>query len=295
MNQNKNPRKISLIGSRATSALSISLVLIIIGLCTTLGISVHRASSSLGDDTTIMVTLLADQDPLYASELKREFNDAPWVSKYDFTDAQTVLKREIDSMDSLTRQGLALLNTNPYGDEFIIYIADGWRSTDSISALTERLRATEGVDIVSDDAQTMGQTNTGMKRILFYLSILGLALLLISIVLINNTISLAIYSRRFTIHTMKLVGATNAFIRRPFVRAGMLTGVVAGVIAMFVVCGIQCYLMYNDDMVGQWLTTTDIVLTACCLVVLGALIARIAAWFAANNYLNKTYDKLFKK
>lgn len=291
----KNPRKISLLGSRATSALSVSLVLIVIGLCATLGLAIHRATAAVADDTTVMVTILPGEDPLRVSELKRDFNDAPWVASYEFADRATVLAREVENMDEDTRSALELLSDNPFGDEFVLHISDGWRSGDSIAALTARLSITPSVDIVSGDASTIGQANDGLDRVLLYLSILAAALLIISIALINNTISLSIYSRRFNINTMKLVGATNAFIRRPFVRAGMATGIVAGLAAAAVVCGIQAYLMLNDALVGPWITPEIIGITAGALIVLGALIARSAAWCAATRYLHRSYDRLFKK
>lgn len=291
----RNPRKISLIGSRTTSVLSISLVLIILGLCGTLGYTVHRAGKAVGDDTSIMITLLPDESPLRSSELKRHFKEQPWVLRYDFNDATTVLTREIENLDNSSRQALELLPDNPFGDEFVLHLNEGWRNSDSIDVLTRRLEILPGVDIVSGDASALGRANDGLRRVMLYMGILAVILLVISIALINNTISLSIYSRRFNIHTMRLVGATNAFIRRPFVRAGMMTGFIAGVLAMVVVTGIQLYLMLNDRLVGEWINVDLILITAVVLVVAGMLLARAAAWCAATNYLKKSYDNLFKK
>lgn len=290
----KNPRKITLLGARATSVLSVALVLLIVGLCATLGIAVQKASKAVGEDTTILVTMAPGEDVIGVSAMKREFNAAPWVSSYEFTSADRVLSREVDSMDPMVREGLALLSDNPFGDEFVIHISDAWRNSDSLSMLVDRLQVMPGVDIVSGDATAMARANDGLRRLMLYLSVLALVLLIISVVLINNTISLSIYSRRFNIHTMKLVGATNSFIRRPFVRAGMITGVVAGLFAAVAVCGVQIYLMINDELVGPWITVPEILVTAVVLILLGALIARAAAWRAATVYLNKSYDLLFK-
>lgn len=293
----KKPRKISLIGSRATSVLSVAMVLIIIGICLTLGITVHHASASISDSTTILVTLRPGEDPDVVNAMKREFNVAPWLTdpRYEFTDGATVLAREKESMDEVTREALLLLSENPYGDEFVLYLADGWRSSDSIKVITERLQARPGVDIVSGDASVMGEANDNLHRVLLYLGIIGLILLFISVALIKNTISLSIYSRRFNIYTMKMVGATNSFIRRPFVRAGMYTGLVAGIVAVVVVCGIQCYLSYNDDIIGVWIDAETVLITAAVLLVIGTLIARAAAWWSATAYLHHSYDSLFRK
>ena len=291
----KNPPKISLIGSRATSVLSVALVLIIVGLCTTLGITVHQANRVLADGTTVMVTLNPEESEITTAEFKRFFNQAPYVSKFEFTDATIVLGRETDNMSKEDRKALQLLRQNPFGDEFILSLADDWRNPDSLRVVAERLRNMDGVDIVSSGAFTLTDGATGIDRIILYAGIVAIILLVISIVLINNTISLSIYSRRFTIHTMKLVGATNAFIRRPFVRAGMYTGAIAGAVAAIAVCCVQAYLLYNDNVIGPWITPEGMALTAGGLIILGAIIARSAAWCAATNYLHKSYDLLFKK
>ena len=291
----KKPRKISLIGSRATSVLSVALVLIIVGLCTTLGITVNRANAVINDGTTLLLTLKPGVNQSVGAELKGIFKDAPWLKKYEFTEASIVLGREVDKMSIEDKDALQLLNFNPFGDEFVLYINEKWHNPDSLRILTERLQNLDGVDMVNGGVMSLGETGTGIDRILLYAGIVALILLIISIVLINNTISLSIYSRRFTIHTMKLVGATNSFIRRPFVRAGMWTGVIAGVLAAGAVCGVQLYLMYNDNIIGPWITMSGVALTATGLILLGALIARAAAWRAATNYLNKSYDLLFKK
>lgn len=291
----ENPRRISLIGSRATSVLSVALVLIVVGLCATIGIAVHEASKAVGDGTTLLVTTLPGEDPLTVGDIGRTFNDASWADRFEYIEASEVLSREVDTMTPTELEALELLSENPFGDEFVVYIAEGWRGGDSISVICDRLRAMPAVDQVSGITPDIAQVNDGMERIVLYLSILALVLLVISIALINNTISLSIYSRRFNIHTMKLVGATNSFIRRPFVRAGMVTGIIAGFLAMIVVCAIQSYLMYNDTLIGPWVTIPEIVCTGACLIVTGALIARAAAWRAATVYLRKSYDSLFRK
>lgn len=291
----KKPRKISLIGSRATSILSVALVLIVLGLCGLLAIAVTRASDQISDSTTLLVTIAPGTDPLEVSALKREFNDAPWVEKYDFTDAKTVLQRESEQMDRDSHLALDLLPENPFGDEFAIRIAPDYRSADSLAVLTQRLHDMPHVDIVAGNATAVGTSNDGIKSLLIYLAILAAALMLVSIALITNTISLSIYSRRFTINTMKLVGATPAFIRRPFVRAGTVTGIIAGLIAAAVICPLQTYVMLCEPLVGPYITWIDIIVSGAGLVVLGTLIARFAAWRAASIYLRKTYDQLFKK
>ena len=290
-----NPKRASLIGSRVTSILSISLVLIVAGLCAILGLSIHRAARTVGNSTSILMTVIPDTDPLRVSEIKRTLNDAPWADSYVFTAANDVLVKERDLMDSDTRQGLELLEENPFGDEFVITIADGWRSTDSLEAVGLRLSAMADIDTVTSNAEAMGNTNEGLANVLLIIGSLGAILLVISITLIMNTVSLSIYSRRFIIYTMKLVGGKNSFIRRPFVRTAALWGAVSGVIAGLAVCAATYYMSVHEPLFAPVLSLTDGLIIAGILIVAGILICRAAAWWATSRYLRRRYDLLFKK
>lgn len=259
-----------------------------------LGMTVYHAADSVGASTQLLVTMRPGEDASDVAAVKRIFNEAAYVDRYEFKDAAAVLASEAANMDEDGKKALQLLSDNPYGDEFVVYIKDGYRSTDSLKVVSDRISGINGVDMVTGNTDVMGGSNDGLRTIMIYLGILALVLLVISIALIYTTISLAIYSRRFNIHTMKLVGATNSFIRRPFVRAGMLTGALAGVIAAMVVSAIAAYVVSSEPMVAPYVTTTDIGITAASLIVLGAIITRVAAWWAASRYLNKTFDKLFK-
>lgn len=260
-----------------------------------LGLAIHRTVRAVGSSTTLLVTVDPGEDPLKVSEFKRMFNTHPAVDRYEFTDAATVLARESESMNSDDRLALDLLPDNPYGDEFTLYIAEGYRTTDSLTALTSRLENLEGIDMVAGNAVAIGSANDNLSRIILALIILAVALMIISVVLINNTISLSIYSRRFSINTMKLVGATPAFIRRPFVRAGATTGAVGGLAAAIVVCGIESYARLYEPAIGQYLNWQDIIITGIALVLIGTIFARWAAWSATSRYLRRNYDQLFKK
>ncbi|MDE6397355.1 MAG: hypothetical protein K2K84_08790 [Muribaculaceae bacterium] len=290
-----NPKRASLIGSRVTSILSISLVLIVAGLCTILGLSIHRAARGVGDSTSILMTVVPGTDPLRVSEIKRTLNAAPWSASYEYTGANDVLVKERDLMDDETRHGLELLEENPFGDEFVITIADGWRSTDSLTAVAQRLSAMADIDTVTSNAEAMGNTNEGLTNVLLIIGSFGVILLVISIALIMSTVSLAIYSRRFLIYTMKLVGGKNSFIRRPFVRSAALSGAVSGVVAGVVVTAVTYYMSAHEPLFAPFLSLTDGLIIAGALILAGVLICRGAAWWATSRYLRRRYDLLFKK
>ena len=170
-----------------------------------------------------------------------------------------------------------------------------YASVDSIEVLVERFGSVDGVHEVVTESAVIEGVDSMLKRVGAVLLIVAAILLAVSVALINNTISLSIYARRFVIHTMKLVGATGGFIRRPFVKAGVIMGVLAGALASCVVCGIQGYVRTVE--IDFLLAMPWPAVAAVCagLVVLGVIICGLSAVFATNRYLRLSYDKMFQK
>lgn len=133
-----------------------------------------------------------------------------------------------------------------------------------------------------------------MKSLALVLFVVAGALLLISFVLINNTVRLTVYARRFTIHTMKLVGATAGFIRRPFIWSSVINGVIAGIISIVVLGGLLFYLGTIDPEVLRVVDWRPAAMLFSGLFLAGILICALAAFFAANKYLRLGYDNMFK-
>ncbi len=151
----------------------------------------------------------------------------------------------------------------------------------------------EMVTEVNYDAATLSEVNLGFKQIVFVILALAALLIVIAIAMINNTIRLSLYSKRFNIKTMQLVGATSGFIRRPFVRQSLMQGLLAGVIAMallmLVFFGVNniLYIIQID------LTYVELGLLFAGLLVFGALLTLVSTWFALNKYLRMKLDDLY--
>lgn len=123
---------------------------------------------------------------------------------------------------------------------------------------------------------------------------MAVALLTVSFILIFNTVRLSVYARRFTIYTMKLVGATAAFIRRPFLVDNIVNGLVAGLIASLALVGTVAYGRTFDLSVSELIDWETVVIVLLGVVITGILICLVAAIFAANRYLRLSYDEMFK-
>lgn len=140
----------------------------------------------------------------------------------------------------------------------------------------------------------MDQVNRTLAKINFVLLVLAVLLLIISFSLINNSIKLGVYSRRFTIHTMKLVGASWGFIRWPFLRRSIVIGVLAALLALLVLGGCV-YALYNyDPDVLTVITWQDMCITAVVVLVAGVLITFLCSYFSVNKFLRMKAGELYK-
>ena len=135
--------------------------------------------------------------------------------------------------------------------------------------------------------------NDNMKRIGIILLTLAVVLMIISFVLISNTIRLLIYSKRFLIHTMKLVGATPGFIRRPFMIYNMVSGLFAAILAILMLMGALYYLQQELSGFIDLLNTDALLLVFAAVLILGIMLSLIATFFAVNKYLRMGVDKLY--
>ena len=168
-----------------------------------------------------------------------------------------------------------------------------YANTDSLAVIEKNLR---GQVIVSDilyQKDLIQSVNDNMSRIGLVLLALAIVLMLISFALISNTIRLGAYSKRFLIHTMKLVGATPAFIRRPFIVSNVINGIVASVIAMLLLSGCIYYLMSEMENFTTLLSVPMMVLVFLSVLILGIILTAVSAYWAVNRYIRMDRDDLY--
>lgn len=283
---------ISTLGSRVTSIISVALVLLIIGILA----MTFRASTALTDDIRQNIGFIVKASPdatdAEVQGLAQRFVATAWADKVTFASPEAILAEE----SRLMGVGIdSLLDENPFGAEYDIKVHAAWANSDSIGSIAGIVKAWPGVDEVVTEVAVIDNINSVLSRLTWILLAIGCALLVISFVLINNTVSLAVYSRRFIIHTMKLVGATGAFIRRPFLLAGMSIGLVAAVIASAVIAIARVYAARLDTIFDVLLPWSDLWIIFAGITVVGILICLAASAMATNRYLRAGYDEMFMK
>lgn len=288
----KRSTRISTFGSHITSIISVALVLLIIGLIAMGGVTTRNLSDDIRRNMGFTVKVARSAGDSDINELKRMFNTAEYVGSYVYSSPDDIFAAESQYLG----EDLAMLvDENPYSAEFDVRVKPGYASTDSIENIRAALTALPQVDDVLTETSVIDNVNTAISRITLVLLVIAAALTVISFVLINNTVSIAVYSRRFVIHTMKLVGATGGFIRRPFITAGAINGVISAAIAGAALTAAQAYAVTLDPLAERLLTWPDLAVVVIGLVLLGVAICTLASLLATNRYLRAGYDDMFMK
>lgn len=158
---------------------------------------------------------------------------------------------------------------------------------DLLAAYGDRL------DEVSYDEDSVKSVNLGFKQVVYLIGLVALLLIIIAVAMINNTIRLALYSKRFSIKTMQLVGATSGYIRRPFLWQSIGMGVISGIIAMALLFGLFYALNNLVDWVEIPITMNIFIMLFGSLILIGVVITFISTWFALNKYLRMKLDDLY--
>lgn len=277
-------------GDHITSTISVMLVLFILGVVALVNITFSGIERQVKERVGFTV-VMADSVPSSAADAVQEIcRQAPYVSSFRYMTADEVMAEETQG----EQQDLVdVLGINPFSPMLEVRVKPAYAHPDSIAALVQQWQKVEGVDEVSANTELIGSLNRNANLLNTVLLVVAGALLLISFVLINNTVRLTVYARRFLIHTMKLVGATGGFIRRPFLLSNMAQGVVAGLLGGGLLIGAVAW-GHNLDAALQGLLPWWVVFIVLGgMVVLGVLICLIAATIATNRYLRADYDEMF--
>lgn len=285
-------RKISTFGSQVTSVISVTLVLLILGIIMLGGIAARGVSHAIRESIGIVAEIRQDVAASDIAALTDYIKSKPYTASAVYITPDEILAQESKQFGE---DMMALLDgTNPYNGEIEVKVTEDYANSDSLNVIASVLEGREEVEKVTMHTGIVDTINHALRNATLTLSAIGVVLLIISFALINNTVSLSIYSRRFLIHTMRLVGAKASFIRRPFVIAGILNGLVAGLIAAAALGAMWFYLVETYPGVDVLIDATSVGITALALVIVGMGLCALASAIAANRYLRSGYDKLFK-
>ncbi len=291
----KKISKISTLGSRITAIVSVTLVLLLLGMMMIGALVAGEASRALRSEVALIVKLDLQTSDQEVALFKRYVDEVPWAASSMYTSPADVLAKEMEHNADI----IELLDENPYSGEFEIKLAPAYACSDSIAKVCRLVESLEYVDHVVAPAEIADGISRVVSRGQLILGCAAAALLLISVVLIYNTVSLSVYSRRMVIQSMKLVGATPAFIRAPFVWSGIASGLIAATAASALLCALRLWADAPAAQVGVEalefaLPWTHVAGICAALYVAGAAICGLSSLLAANRYISATTDDYYK-
>lgn len=284
--------KISYWAAHLTTIVSVTLVMLIIGAMALVSVAAANETRRLKEKIEISV-VMADG----VSDGRADTVCALLSSQAFVREAHLITKDEaLRNWTADTGEDLqALFGVNPLSPEISLRVAADYANPAGIAGIARAVGAMDGVESVAlPDSEMVDRMNRNIERTSWVLGVVALALVVISFVLINNTVHLSVYARRFTIHTMQLVGATDGFIRRPYVVANMLTGALAGVLASGILAAGMAVSGASGIDLAALAGWGAFGIVAGALTVAGALLCGLAAAIASTRYLHRDYDRLFR-
>ena len=290
--QNRSNRLIRrrLFGAWVSTVISISLVLLLVGVASILLLNARTVSDYFKENLQVSVLMKQDVTEEQALAYQSALADVPGVK------ATTFISREqgVEEMAKmLGRDFLDVFSTAPVPVSIDVNLEAAYVSTDSLEVVREALSASPLVDEVVYQTSLVEALNTNLKKIGLVLGVLILLLLFISFVLIGNMVRLNVFSRRFTIHTMQLVGATRGFIRAPFIGQSALQGLFAALVAIALLVGGLFILRREFVQLFEIFHLETLLVTMGIVVVSGVVICVVSTWIVVGRLVRFDRDQLY--
>ena len=275
----------------ATLCISTAMVLILLGMVVLTVFTGLNLSSYVKENLTVTMVLSPDMSDQEAQRLCGLVEQQPYIAKANFVSKEEALK---EGTKELGADPSEFAGENPFTAEIELQLKANYANNDSIKNISSQLKTYNGVTDIDYKQDLIDTVNNTLGKIGLVLIILAALLTIVSFSLINNSVRLSVYARRFSIHTMKLVGASWGFIRKPFLKRSVLLGLLSAFIAL-VVLGIGMYALwvYEPDLttVLNWEVMT---ITACVVIVFGVVITLFCTYFSVNKFLKMKAGDLYK-
>lgn len=273
-----------------SSVISISLVLLLVGVASLLLVNARAVSNYFKEHMEVSVLLKPDVDEAKALEFQSSLDSLRYVrsSRYISKEQGTL---ELQQM--LGEDFLAVFETSPVPISIAVTLKADYVFPDSLEVVRDEIESMKAVDEVSYQQSLIEALNANMGRISLVLGVLTVLLLFISFVLINNTVRLNVFSRRFTIHTMKLVGAKRSFIRAPFLVQAIFQGLFSALIAMALLVGLLYFVRSEFAQLFEIFRMEMLMLVLGIVLVSGVLICVLSTFFVVNRLVSLSKDDLY--
>jgi cell division transport system permease protein len=275
---------------------SLTSALFLVGLCGLLVIQSKKLISVIKQQVEVRVMIDKDIDTTQTKTLLKTIQTKPYVlvennvPQVIFVSKDEAAKQYIDESKEDFKQ---FLGDNPLHDSYRVKLKEDYFEDAKLKQIKDELDKADGVFEVVYQEHLADQINKNFMKIYMVLATFALIMLVIIVLLMNNTIKLAIYSQRFLIRSMQLVGATNGFIQMPFLKKGAVQGLISGVVAAGLIFGLLQLGLYLIEGLHILQENTKLVILLVGVVILGVLIGVASTYQSLYRYLRMALDDLY--
>jgi cell division transport system permease protein len=283
-------QKRKLISSYFSVVLSIALVLFLLGILGLLVLNTKKLADRSKEQITISIFLNENAKDVEVDQLKKT------LAMSEYTKSATYVSKEAAAADHSAEIGedfVDYLGYNPLKNSIDVQLKADFVTSEKVAEIADALSEKTFVDEVSYDKVLVGMVAKSVEKIGFWILVASGIFTFIAVLLINSSIRLSIYSKRFIIKTMQMVGATKTFIRRPFILQNIKLGMLGALLALLAIAGVMYYINTQFQDLGLLEEPAIIIILMVSIFALGILISLISTYFATQRFLNLRTDELY--
>jgi cell division transport system permease protein len=286
--ENYNKRR--LISSYFSVVLSIFLVLFLLGTLGLFVINSKKISNDFKENIPMTVFFNNEANDSLLNSFDVELKNARFIKDYAFVHKDSAAKNNVDIVG---KDFMEFLGFNPLQNSFDIHLKGDYVNTDSIQKIERTIRKNEMVTEIIYDKELVDLVNNNVKEISFWILIISGILTIVAMLLINSSLRLSVYSHRFTIKTMQMVGATKSFIRKPFIWTSIKLGLIGSALAILALLALVFYVDKEFPSLGIANDYLSIGIVVAGVFLVGIIITSISTYFATQRFLNLKTDDLY--
>ncbi|MBQ0021282.1 MAG: permease-like cell division protein FtsX [Bacteroidales bacterium] len=276
-----------------TSTLSTTMVLVMMGLVILCALTARQVSSSVKENMLVTIVLNDEMSRGEIAGMQTMLKTERYVKDVTMISADEVLKEQIDAIGSDPEE---FIGFNPYYTELEMSMQPNYANSDSLEWIVKEVKSKfPEVTDINYHKDLVDNLNNNLNKITLVFGVLATLLLVVLIGLINNTVRLSIYSRRFIIHTMKLVGASWSFIRRPFLMRSLNIALISATLADAILLLLVRSVLRYDESLQQILPTANIVVTAVSVFLLGLLIMLLCTYVSVTHFIKLKENEMYER
>ena len=279
--------------SYLSTIIGISLVLFLTGLVLSGSMALHSIQKQAKESIQCDIFFNADVQDADIKQIEKQIEGWPSLNKVWFVSAE----RAVEEFSGEGSEDIKALfeEENPLPPSLCFSPTEAYANKAGLKKIKQKLlqKFPKVIDEVSYDASSVERVNLGFKQFAILFISVALLLIVIAVAMINNTIRMALYARRFTIKTMQLVGATAGFVRKPFLRQAVRNGFISAIIALGMLVTVFYALNNTLETIELTFSLINLIILVFALIATGVFITFVSTWFALNKYLRMKLDKLY--